>query len=224
MGGRVAATIVAGLGWMVVAANAQGAPAGSLPVDPSHVMAPIHRVAGDPPRIPLTRTVPVDLPSQTPDDLAKGLFARRSPFLGKVSGYRKAFMPDLARAVALDATPGDERIVDFDWRYGAPRRAARHLKLTTVVSGGTATVTARFRVGREPREVLLQMFQRRTGWRIHDVGQSGPDGWSLRACLHMHGARIAAACRAPPRDADSMKVEPLPTRPAARHGAAPIKP
>ena len=196
----------------------------ATPAAATSIHAPIKRLPSDPPRIALTKPVYVELPGQTPDSLIKALLARRSPFLGKVSGYRKAFMPDLARAVALDATPGDERIVDFDWRYGAPRRTARHLKLTTVVSGGSATVTARFRVGREPREVRLQMFQRRTGWRIHDVGQSGPDGWSLRACLHMHGARIAAVCKAPPRDADSMTAEPLPTRSVARPGAAPIKP
>ena len=212
MGGRAAATWVAGLAGMAAAATVQAAPAGSLAVDPSHVMAPIHRMASDPPRIPLTRSVPVDLPSQTPEELARGLFARKTPFLGKVSGYRKAFMPDLARAVALDATPGDARIVEFDWRYGAPRSSARHLKLTTAVDGGAATVTARFRVGKEPREVLFQMFQRRTGWRIHDVGRPGPDGWSLRACLHMHGARIAPACKAPPEDPDSMKAEPVPPR------------
>jgi hypothetical protein len=187
-------------------------------------MAPIHRLAGDPPRIPLTRSVPVDLQSQTPEDLAKGLFARKSPFLGKVSGYRKAFMPDLARAVALDATPGDDRIIDFDWRYGTPRRKARHLRLSTAINGGTATVTARFRVGRAPREVLFQMFQRRTGWRIHDIGQSGPEGWSLRACLRMHGARIAPRCKAPPRDPDSMRVELAPTHPLAKPQPAPIKP
>ncbi len=231
----MAATLVAGLGWLAAAAVAQAAPPGSLPTDPSHVMAPIHRLAGDPPRIPLTRSVPVDLPSQTPEDLARALFARKSPFLGKVSGYRKAFMPDLARAVALDATPGDERIVNFDWRYGAPRRRARHLALTTAVTGGAATVTVRFRVGREPREVRLQMFQRRTGWRIHDVGQTGPDGWSLRACLHMHGARIAPTCKAPPKDPDSMKVEPAPLRivpprpvpgpvPVPQPGTGPIRP
>jgi hypothetical protein len=157
--------------------------------------------------------VPVDLPSQTPDALVKGLFARKSPFLGKVSGYRKAFMPDLARGLALDATPGDVRIINFDWRYGALKRRARHLRLSNATTGDTATVTARFRVDHKPREVLFQLFQRRTGWRIHDVGETGPEGWSLRACLHMHGAKITRACKAPPRDPESMKIEPAPKQP-----------
>jgi len=204
MGGQAGATVVACLTWMIATAAAAAGP--------TTIMAPIHRIPGDPPRIPLTRAAPVDLPSQTPEALVKGLYARKSPILGKVSGYRKAFMPDLARAIALDATPGDVRTLNFDWRYGAPRRAIRKLKLTPVIKGDSATVTARFRVGRTPHEVLFQMFARRTGWRIHDVGQAGPDGWSLRACLHMRGAKIAPACKAPAPDPESLKPEPLPAK------------
>lgn len=204
MGGRAGATVVACLTWMIVTTS-EGVAAPTI-------MAPIHRLPGDPPRIPLTRAAPVDLPSQTPEALVKGLYARRSPVLGKVSGYRKAFMPDLARAIALDATPGDVRIINFDWRYGAPRRTIRKLKLTPVIKGDSATVTARFRVGRAAHEVLFQLFARRTGWRIHDVGQAGADGWSLRACLRMHGAKIATACKAPAADPESVKPEPLPAK------------
>ena len=138
-----------------------------LSVCASHaaIMAPMKRIAGDPPRIPLTRAVPVDLPTTSPDALVAALYARKSPFLGKVSGYRKGFMPDLARAMAQDAQPGEMRVIDFDWRYGAPRRKVRRLKLTTATDGRTATVTARFRVHHRPEEVRFQLFLRRSGWR-----------------------------------------------------------
>lgn len=176
------------------------------------VTAKIKRIPGDPPRIALTRPVYVDLPGETPDSLVKALFARRSPFLGKVSGYRKAFMPDLARAIALDVEPAETRIITFDWRYGAPRKRARRLKLETVTHGETAVVTARFRVAGKPSSVRFDMFQRRSGWRIHDVSQTTPRTWSLRACLHLRGSLAVKACDRPDRDPDSMKPDPPPKK------------
>ncbi len=201
------------------------------------IMAPAKPLPTDPPRIPLTRSVAVELQSQDPELLVKGLYTRKTPFLGKVSGYRKAFMPDLARAMAQDAQPDDVRVIDFDWRYGAPRKQARRLKLTTSVSGETATVTARFRVKRKLEEVRYQLFRRRTGWRIHDVldshGEGAAHAWSLRSCLHMRGAQLARTCDKPTHDPESMKPEPLPplvpAKPAVRQptlpkGAVPAAP
>jgi len=173
----------------------------------SAIMAPINRLPTDPPRIPLTRSVPVELPTQTPDGLVKALYARKSPFLGKVSGYRKGFMPDMARAMAQDAQPGEDRIIDFDWRFGAPKKRVRRLKFTTLIRDETATVTARFRVRRKQREIRIQLFRRNSGWRIHDVGYSGAHAWSLRSCLHMRGALMARSCVKPPRDPASMKPD-----------------
>lgn len=184
----------------------------ATPAAATSVQAPIHVLPGDPPRIALTRPVYVDLPSQTPDALVKGLFGRRSPFLGKVSGYRKAFMPDLARALALDVEPADTRIITFDWRYGAPRKRARRLKLETIINGDTAVVTARFRIRGAPASVRFDMFQRRSGWRIHDVSQTSPKAWSLRACLHLRGSLGVKACDRPDRDPDSMKPDPPPKK------------
>lgn len=187
------------------------------------IMAPMKRISGDPPRIPLTRAVPVELPTTTPDALVAALYARKSPFLGKVSGYRKGFMPDLARAMAQDAQPGELRVIDFDWRYGAPRRRIRRLKLTTLMDGRTATVTARFRVHHRQEEIRFQLFQRRSGWRIHDVGHSERASWSLRSCLHMRGALLARACDKPSRDAEALKPEPLPPMMHRPHGT-PVSP
>ena len=194
----------------------------------AEIMAPVKRLPADPPRIPLTRSIPVDLQTQAPDLLVKGLYGRRTPFLGKVSGYRKAFMPDLARALAQDAQPGELRIIDYDWRYGAPRKKARHLKLTTAVDGDTATVTARFRIGHNPDEIRYQLFRRRTGWRVHDVGHASSDtglhSWSLRSCLRMRGSQLAKACDKPKSDPESMKPEPAPAIPARRPDSKPVPP
>lgn len=200
------------------------------PVAATSVTAKIKRLPEDPPRIALTRPVYVDLPGQTPDSQVKALFARRSPFLGKVSGYRKAFMPDLARAIALDVEPAETRIITFDWRYGAPRKRARRLKLETVTNGDTAVVTARFRLAGKLSSVRFDMFQRRSGWRIHDVSQTSPKAWSLRSCLHLRGSLGVKACDRPERDADSMKPDPppkksaLPPAPSVPTTPAPAKP
>jgi len=190
------------------------------------VTAKIHALPGDPPRIALTRPVYVDLPAQTPESLVKALFARRSPFLGKVSGYRKAFMPDLARAIALDVDPAETRIITFDWRYGAPHRRARRLKLETVSHGDTAVVTARFRLAGKVSSVRFDMFQRRSGWRIHDVSQTAPKAWSLRSCLHLRGTLSVRTCDRPARDPDSMKPDPPPKKiaPPAPPAPAPKPP
>jgi hypothetical protein len=174
------------------------------------VTAKIKRLPSDPPRIALTKPVYVDLPAQTPDSLVKALFARRSPFLGKVSGFRKAFMPDLARAMALDVEPAETRIITFDWRYGAPRKRARRLKLSTQTNGDMAVVTAHFKVAGKPSSVRFELFERRSGWRIHDVSQTAPRAWSLRACLRLRGTLTAKACDRPARDPDAMKPDPPP--------------
>jgi len=193
--------------WGLAAALLAATPAAATPV-----VAPIKRLPSDPPRIALTHTVYVDLQSQTPDALIKGLFVRRSPFLGKVSGFRKAFMPDLARALALDVEPAESRIVTFDWRYGAPRKRIRHLKLTTHTTGDLAVVTAHFKVRGKPSSVRFELFERRSGWRIHDVSQTTPKAWSLRACLHLRRALTVKSCDRPDRDADSMKPDPPPKK------------
>ena len=220
-------------GIFALTATAWGFAAALVAVSPAaatSVTAKIKRIPGDPPRIALTHPVYVDLPGQTPDSLVKALFARRSPFLGKVSGYRKAFMPDLARAIALDVEPAETRIITFDWRYGAPRKRARRLKLETVTNGDTAVVTAHFRTAGKPSSVRFEMFQRRSGWRIHDVSQTAPKAWSLRACLHMRGTMTVKACDRPERDPDSMKPDPPPKKIAqpqvspAKPPAAPAKP
>ncbi len=200
----------------------------SIAASQAAIMAPVNRLPVDPPRIPLTRSVAVDLQTQDPELLVRGLYARKTPFLGKVSGYRKAFMPDLARALAQDAQPGEERIIDYDWRYGAPRKKVRRLKLTTLVDGETATVTARFRVRRRLDEVRYQLFKRRTGWRIHDVGHSpdktGAHSWSLRSCLRMRGTHLSRACNKPGPDMDSMKPEPAPPVPLKPAAVKPVGP
>ena len=195
----------------------------ATPAAATSIHAPIKRLPSDPPRIALTKPVYVELPGQTPDSLIKALLARRSPFLGKVSGYRKAFMPDLARAIALDVEPTETRIITFDWRYGAPRKRVRRLKLETVTNGDTAVVTAHFRVAGKPSSVRYELFQRRSGWRIHDVSQTAPKAWSLRACLHMRGTLTVTSCERPDRDPDSMRADPPPKK-IAQPPAKPVEP
>jgi hypothetical protein len=174
------------------------------------VMAPINRLPSDPPRIPLTRAPPLDLPAQTPESLLKAIYARKSPWLGKVGGFRRAFMPDLARAMAQDAQPGDGHLIDFDWRYGVPPKTVRKLHMTSTVQDKYAEVTVSFRHKGKPDQILVQLFQRNTGWRIHDIGHTKGPGWSVRKCLNMPRAVISPVCEKPPTDPDALKPEPLP--------------
>ncbi len=181
-------------------------------------IAPTKRLTTDPPRIPLTLGLPLLLPSQDPEQLVRAIYVRKSPFLGKVSGYRRAFMPDLARAIAQDLQPGEVSTLDFDWRYGAAAKRVRHLRFVTKDEDGMAEVSVHFRVDGKPRTTVIQMFQRRSGWRIHDVAQIGDPAlhqpsWSIRACLHMHGAVMTPSCDKPARDPDALKPDPTPPLP-----------
>jgi hypothetical protein len=156
------------------------------------------RLPSDPPRIPLSKGVVVVLPDQDPLALVKALYARPSSYLGKVSGYRKAFMPDLARAMAQDLQPLDEAVIGFDWRYGGPAAKAEGLSFETHPRPGAALVIARFRLAGEERRTELTLFKRRTGWRVHDVSQTSPKSWGLRACLKMKRAIEVSSCDTPP--------------------------
>lgn len=182
------------LGWALTCATT------GLGANPAYAeaYAVTKRLPSDPPRIPLSRGVPVVLPDQDPLVMAKAIYARTSSYLGKVSGYRKAFMPDLARAMAQDLQPPEEAIVGFDWRYGGPAKLAEQLSFETRPRPGSTLILAHFREGGEERTTALTFFKRRTGWRLHDVSQTAPRAWSLRACLHMGRAREVRACDAPP--------------------------
>lgn len=177
--------------------------------------APTKRLPSDPPRIPLTLNPPLYLPSEEPEQLIRAIYARKSPFMGKVSGYRRAFMPDLARAIAQDLQPGEVGVLDFDWRYGGRAKQARHVRYVTKSANGIAEVTVHFRLRGKPRTTVIQMFERRSGWRIHDVVQIGDaetqlPSWSIRACLHMRGATLTKLCEKPARDNDALTPDMTP--------------
>ena len=203
-----ASTAVVSTLWLMVGTT------GSLAAD----IAPTKHLTSDPPRIPLTMGLPLLLPSQDPEQLVRAIYVRKSPFLGKVSGYRRAFMPDLARAIAQDLQPGEVSTLDFDWRYGGPAKRVRHVRFVTKDEAGMAEVSVHFRLNGKPRTTVIQMFQRRSGWRIHDVAQIGDPvlhqpSWSIRACLHIRGAVMTPACDKPARDPDALKPDRTPPLP-----------
>ena len=181
-------------GLMIAAA---GATASLVLATAQTAQASPNPLPADPPRIPLTRSLALDLPSQTPDQLVHALYARKTPGLGKVSGYRRAFMPDLARALAQDGQEGDATDIYFDWRFASEHPRIRHLKFNSKIKGDYAEITARFRNRGHADSVIIQLLQRRSGWRIHDVGHPQDPSWSLRACLHMHGSTLAKDCDSP---------------------------
>ena len=164
----------------------------------------------DPPRPPMGRGVAVILPDQDPLSFVTALYNRPSPFLGRVSGYRRVFMPDLARAMAQDTQPPEQGAIRFDWRFGAPRAHVSDLQFEVKPTLLSAVVTARFRVDGQPTVTRIKLLKRRTGWRVHDIGQNA---WSLRSCLKMRGTEPSPACIAPPVEPGINA--PLPLTPAA---------
>ncbi len=204
----VAAVASVGLGLAISAA---------VPLAVAGAFAPSKPLPSDPPRPPMGRGVAVILPDQDPLSFITALYNRPSPFLGRVSGYRRVFMPDLARAMAQDTQPPEQGAIRFDWRFGAPHTHVSELRFEVKQTLLSAVVTARFRVDGQPAVTRIKLLKRRTGWRVHDIGQTA---WSLRSCLKMRGAEPSLACIAPPVEPGINAPLPL-TPPTAPKSDAP---
>lgn len=125
----------------------------------------------------------VEAPAEPPESLVRTLYGEDSiPFTP--AQIRRFFTEEFVPGLTPD--PGEEPLIDFDYRFDAQDAEITGFALSEIAAGPEGSrIEAQFRNFGQPMRVAYDLCRRDNGeWRIQNV-EGVSNGWNLRAILSL---------------------------------------